>query len=215
MALKVAGDVVPKDAVILSENDAVSYQWEQIFKWPNKSDVWAFRYGLASVSGTAAVSAGYIIRHHRRKLKLREYGYLTSMFAVMVAPAIAAGVAHAEFITNDLLLFKTPCPVCLQTKAAAVQLVAGLMYPLIFSPLTCTVLAIQGGFRIPAPPGKLNALKMWYKFSKPIVLPLTIMIGLQILCATSLTYIEAKQFYELNEKLLAESGEKSAADCTT
>ena len=57
---------------------------------------WAFRYGLVSISGTAAITAGYILRFHRRKIKLREYGYLTSAMAVMVAPAVAAGVTHIE-----------------------------------------------------------------------------------------------------------------------
>ena len=39
MALRKVEKTIPKNAVVLNENEALHYQWKQIFEWPHKWDV--------------------------------------------------------------------------------------------------------------------------------------------------------------------------------
>ena len=61
---------------------------------------------------------------------------------------------------------------------------------------------MHGGVRIPNRNGWWNTFQSWYKLSKPMYLPLTIMAGIQVFCSIGLTYFEGKQFYELQQKLM-------------
>ena len=47
----------------------------------------------------------------------------------MLVPAAMAGIAHQKYVVQDILLQETVCPVCIETRAIAMQVTAGSLLP--------------------------------------------------------------------------------------
>ncbi|XP_043480355.1 uncharacterized protein LOC122510033 isoform X1 [Leptopilina heterotoma] len=193
---------VPKNAVLLSEDDAIDYQWKLLRNWPIKSEVWAFKYGISSLIGAAGFTGLYIGRYYRRKLKLQHYGYITTLLSTVVSASFGAGFLHVEFVMSDVLLEKTPCPVCVQTRASLLQISSGVIYPLIISPILSAMIAVRIGVRMPYYTEWRELAKLWSKVTKPLAGRILLLIAFHGLMATGVTYYEAQQVYNIQEKLL-------------
>ncbi|XP_043480356.1 uncharacterized protein LOC122510033 isoform X2 [Leptopilina heterotoma] len=150
---------VPKNAVLLSEDDAIDYQWKLLRNWPIKSEVWAFKYGISSLIGAAGFTGLYIGRYYRRKLKLQHYGYITTLLSTVVSASFGAGFLHVE-------------------------------------------IAVRIGVRMPYYTEWRELAKLWSKVTKPLAGRILLLIAFHGLMATGVTYYEAQQVYNIQEKLL-------------
>lgn len=67
---------------------------------------WAFKYGFNSLIGVAGLTGLYIGKYYRRKLKLQEHGYITTLFSTIISATFGAGYLHMEvYIYGKLILF--------------------------------------------------------------------------------------------------------------
>ncbi|EAA12082.4 uncharacterized protein LOC120905897 [Anopheles arabiensis] len=195
---------IPKDAVRLSEEEAVQYFLKLVQNWENRSEVWPIIY-TPGVLGAGTVFTGfYINNYYRRVLKLGSYGRLSSYLPAVALPAIMATFFHTTFVLPDIVLNKEPCPVCLQTRAALLQTGFGVAYPMLLVPLSSFMFATRHfTYRLPSIVEKpKEVLKLYRKLSGPIMLPITLMLAFSTALAIFLTGKEYETVYKVNIRLL-------------
>ncbi|XP_049300355.1 uncharacterized protein LOC125773542 [Anopheles funestus] len=195
---------IPEDAVRLSEEDAIQYFLNLVKNWENKSEVWPIVYTPGILGGSTVFSSFYINNYYRRVLKLGNYGRFSSYLPAVALPAIMATVFHSTFVLPDVLLRKEPCPVCLQTRAAAFQSVFAVAYPMMLVPLSSFMFATRHfTYRLPSIVEKpKEVLKLYRKLSGPIMMPITIMLAFNVALTIFLTGKEFETVYNINFKLL-------------
>lgn len=107
---------VPKDAVRLTQEQALAYQMNLIRDWPKLSDVYVvrlkdisgnselfhdfcfrftLRMGPGLLGGAATISSLIINNHFRYKLKLGAYGRMSSYLSVVATPVLISALFHA------------------------------------------------------------------------------------------------------------------------
>ncbi|XP_035893343.1 uncharacterized protein LOC118503775 [Anopheles stephensi] len=195
---------IPEDAVRLSEEDAIQYFLNLVKDWENKSEVWPIIY-TPGLLGTGTVFSGfYINNYYRRVLKLGNYGRFSSYLPAVALPAIMATVFHSTFVVPDVVLRKTPCPVCLQTRAALIQGAFAVAYPMLLVPLSSFMFATRHfTYRLPSITEKpKEVLKLYRKLSGPIMMPITMMLAFNVALAIFLTGKEFESVYKVNFRLL-------------
>uniref|UniRef100_A0A069DXF8 Putative conserved plasma membrane protein n=1 Tax=Panstrongylus megistus TaxID=65343 RepID=A0A069DXF8_9HEMI len=194
----------PEGSVRLTEEEAANLQWKLIYNWKPTSDVWPFRYGMASLAVGATLSAILIVGHFRRKLKLRNIGYFAMYMPNVVMPTLALPLLHQKLVTEPILL-QTECPVCIQLRSIVLQNGLGLIYPLILSP-TCGFLLATSQATIRLPILSLGNLGSLFSIYRGILQPFTNrLLGLSLfhtVLAVSVTEAEARSFFKLQRTLL-------------
>lgn len=154
---------IPKDAVRLSEEEAVQYFLKLVQNWENRSEVWPIIY-TPGVLGAGTVFTGfYINNYYRRVLKLGSYGRLSSYLPAVALPAIMATFFHTTFVLPDIVLNKEPCPVCLQTRAALLQTGFGVAYPMLLVPLSSFM--VRGRNREENANGQRSFIALVFRYS--------------------------------------------------
>ncbi|CAG9765164.1 unnamed protein product [Ceutorhynchus assimilis] len=135
---------IPQDAVVLSEKEAVKYQLDIIKNWPKTSQVFCLKYGPHILAGASLLTGAYYNNYFRRKFMLGHYGRMATYLPICFVPLTLSAILHTELVVKDVLLMKSyTCPVCLQSRAAALQAIIGGIYPLIMAPIGCSVLAVR------------------------------------------------------------------------
>ncbi|CAH4037644.1 uncharacterized protein LOC123720097 [Pieris brassicae] len=208
---------IPKDAVVLNENEASSYIWEIVYDWKNLSDVWALRHGSTILGVINAVSGVVINRHYRAKLKLGTYGHLATLIPVSVMPAMLTMLFHRHLISTNLLLMKNEhCPICYEVRSAAIQLAMGITYPMLLAPTGALMLANRyNTYRVPhLQQGPKVMFKFVQKLTKPLTGTLTTLSLIQVAASSIITYFEFKnnivfrnKLVDLERKILKERGQ--------
>ncbi|XP_053678586.1 uncharacterized protein LOC128728960 [Anopheles nili] len=195
---------IPKDAVRLSEEEAIQYFLKLVHRWDNKSDVWPMIYTPGILGACTVVSGFYINHYYRRVLKLGNYGRLSSYLPAVALPAIMATMFHSVFVVPDLILNQQSCPVCLQTRAAAFQGGFSVAYPMLLVPLSSFMFATRHfTYRLPSITEKpRDVLKLYKKLSGPIMLPITFLLAFNVGLSMFLTGKEFQTVYKINLKLL-------------
>ncbi|EDV59353.1 uncharacterized protein LOC6540987 [Drosophila erecta] len=191
---------LPKDAVVITEDQALKYQWKIITAWDKIGDVWSLRYTPGILSALAAGTGAYINNHYRTKLRLGGHGRLSSYLPIVAVPAIFTMLAHKFFIQRPILLNPLgECPVCIQVRSAAFQTSLGIVYPTILAPFAAFMFATRCyTYRIPSiTESPREVFQLWRKFTRPIVPALGTIIGLQALLTMFLTGQEDKQNFKL------------------
>ncbi|CAG9858654.1 unnamed protein product [Phyllotreta striolata] len=126
---------IPKDAVILTKPQAITYQYKILNNWPHFSDVWGFKYSRYLLAMSTTFSSMYINNYFRTKFRLLNYGRLSSYLPICVVPAAMSVLVHTDFVTSELVVGgNDTCPVCLQTRAAALQTAVGFLIPFALAP---------------------------------------------------------------------------------
>uniref|UniRef100_A0A182QAC0 Transmembrane protein 126A n=1 Tax=Anopheles farauti TaxID=69004 RepID=A0A182QAC0_9DIPT len=194
---------IPQDAVRLSEEEAVQYFMKLVRGWESKSEVWPIIYTPGLLGGCTVFTGFYINSYYRRVLKLGNYGRLSSYLPAVALPAIMATVFHTTFVTPSVVLRKEPCPVCLQTRAAAIQGGFAVAYPMLLVPLSSFMFASRHfTYRLPSitekPKEVLNLIR---KLSGPIMMPITLMLAFNVALAMFLTGKEFETVYKVNMEL--------------
>ncbi|KAK0082315.1 hypothetical protein PV325_010679 [Microctonus aethiopoides] len=203
MALKIANSRdVPENCIQLTGEEAVSYQWNQIINWPKRWDVWPYAYGIPTLAFIAGVSGSRVNEHYRLKLKLRRYGFSSTSLAMTLTPAIFSVASHCLFVTPDIFLNENNCILCLQTRAAALQLFCSIIYPAVMSPSANFMFATRHGtYPLPYWKDYKNTFKLWLTMNKTLAPKMIFNIPIQIFAAGFVTYMEAKSLYTIRSKL--------------
>ncbi|XP_067626714.1 uncharacterized protein [Eurosta solidaginis] len=205
MALSLAHkDDIPKDAVIISTEQALAYQWGVISKWENRWEVWSLRFGPGILGAMAGAAGVYINSHYRHKLKLGNYGKVSTYLPIVVIPTMFSMMAHKFFVQRSIILDDfTGCPLCLQIRAGAVQGALGVCYPTILAPFAASMFATRHfTYRLPSITEEpLEVFKLWRKLARPIFPVLGAALAGQAVIAMYITYKEQMQNWKLHMKL--------------
>lgn len=97
---------------------------------------WALVYTPGALGATAVFSSVYMNNHFRNKLRLGNYGRLSSYIPAVALPAIMAMVFHTQFVLPDVILSRNQCPVCVQTRAGLIQGGFSTAYPMVLVPMS-------------------------------------------------------------------------------
>ncbi|XP_017859026.1 PREDICTED: transmembrane protein 126A isoform X2 [Drosophila arizonae] len=191
---------LPTDAVIISEDHALRYQWKIITSWDKIGEVWSLRYAPGILSAMAAATGAYVNNHYRRRLRLGAHGRLSSYLPIVVVPAIFTMLTHKFFIQSPLLLRPlTECPVCTQVRSAAIQTALGVVYPTILAPFAAFMFASRCyTYRLPSITENPREVFMLYrKLTRPIIPAISTLIAIQAFITMYLTGKEETQNYNI------------------
>ncbi|XP_067008174.1 uncharacterized protein [Anabrus simplex] len=200
---------LPEGAVLIAEKEAVTYQWKLINDWTPVKDVWPFKFGVGILGGSSVLSAVYINNHYRKKLKLHNFGKFSSFIPSVVLPVVMSSIFHTQFITNDIIIGKTLCPVCVELRAAGIQSLFSTVYPCIMAPFAAASFATRYyTYKVPSLlHNPKAALQLWMKFTRPIGNTLFGMCVLQAIVAMTVTYYEAKAHFKIQNELIRQEHE--------
>ncbi|XP_053965568.1 uncharacterized protein LOC128867953 [Anastrepha ludens] len=195
---------IPKDAVIINEEEALAYQYSVISNWDNRWDVWSLRYGPGLLGAMAAATGVYVNSHYRRKLKLGNYGKGSTYLPIVVIPAMFSVLAH-KFLVQRLVLLdqRAECPLCLQMRASFFQGGVGVCYPTVLAPFAAFMFATRHyTYSLPSVTKEpLAVFKLWQKMTRPILPVLGAALAGQAVVAMYITYKEQQQNWRLTMKM--------------
>ncbi|XP_075224201.1 transmembrane protein 126 [Lycorma delicatula] len=199
------GDL-PSGAVLLTKSEAEKKQWELVYSWKPVTEIWSLRYGHAFLSSATIISSIIITSYYRRSFKLGSFGQLTTQIPTCFIPGFSSSLFHGHFVVSPLLL-QNECPVCVQTRSSAIQLICAVFIPGILAPLVSMGYSYQyGPSRLPFPSLK-NArelFQIYWRITKRFQRRLAFIAGANALLATFITYKEASSVYYMQMKLIEE-----------
>ncbi|XP_045606779.2 uncharacterized protein [Procambarus clarkii] len=173
-----------------------------INEWKPASDVFALKNYVFGLSAINSCTAAYINAHYRKAVKLRSQAFIPTLIPVVFLPAIAGSVLHHHFVQRPLLLQKFQCPVCLELRGGAVQLFAGILYPLVLAPLASFQFATRlYTYALPSVFEPKALLKEVFRMTRPLLSKLYILAGLQVIVGTAWTHWEAHNIFTVMSKL--------------
>ncbi|XP_030768107.1 uncharacterized protein LOC115891703 [Sitophilus oryzae] len=194
---------LPKDAKVLTEEQALGFQIEIIKKWPSRLEVAALRYGPFLLGAASVYTGVFLNSHFRKKLMLFHYGKLSTYLPIVVLPAASSLLYHYEFVLKDIVLMKTPCPTCIELRSAAFQALFGVIFPLILAPLGCA--AVSQRYKTYYLPDPKNDPKLAFNefksFFKPISKKVWYMFLAHAFLGSALSYFEIRDIININKKL--------------
>lgn len=92
----------------------------------------------------AAIGGIYINNHYRTKLRLANYGRLSSYLPIVALPAITTSLIHSVVVKPDFMLQKQPCAMCTQIKGGLLHASLAIVYPMVLSPLASFMVSSSG-----------------------------------------------------------------------
>ncbi|XP_077283998.1 transmembrane protein 126 [Arctopsyche grandis] len=193
----------PKDAIIVSKQEAIMRQWGLINEWIPKSDVWAIRFGCVVAGLSSLVTGFYTNWYYRKKLKIGTIGYTSSYLPMVLVPTLSSFIMHKQMITSNIITQTEACPVCVEVKAIAIHCGCGTLYPLLLGPVTSYMIAsTYNTCRIPMI--NIETKKLW-KFhletSKPLYRKIPLFLLINLIPAVAITYMEFENFNTILQKL--------------
>lgn len=155
------------------------------------------------LGGLTAATGAYINNYYRHKLKLGNWGKLSTYLPIVVIPTIVSMIAHKGGVTKDVILKPNTCSTCLEIRASFIQSGFGVVYPTIMAPLAAFMFATRHfTYRLPEITEKpMEVLQLWRKLTKPIVPTITALICFHGICAILITHKELAHFHKLQLKL--------------
>ncbi|CAH2991424.1 unnamed protein product [Chilo suppressalis] len=205
MVLMKSKENVPKDAVLLTEEDAIKYAWDFVDGWKTPSDVWALRFGPFILGGINAISGLIINNHFRNKLKLGPYGFLSSAIPISLMPGILTPLFHRYIVSTDMLLMKAEtCPLCYEIRSTVLQLGLGVVYPMLLAPTTAMMLSHRyATARIPELyDGPRVIVKFVSKLARPLQGTVATLAGLQVVSSALITYFEMRNILSIRREVM-------------
>ncbi|XP_035709733.1 uncharacterized protein LOC110851723 isoform X2 [Folsomia candida] len=169
-----------------------------ISKWPNY-DVWPFSYGLGVLGISSAATAGFLNKTFRDALYLDFRLRFSSYIGLMALSGVSSVIWHHIAVSNPIVQESSrySCPICLQVRAAGVQLATGLVYPMIFAPVVSYVVA--SSFKDRHLPRIYNRPKDVLSYTTSVYKPLKGTLGVlaaaHVLISMGITYFQQKAFF--------------------
>ncbi|XP_058811552.1 uncharacterized protein LOC131676503 [Topomyia yanbarensis] len=195
---------IPEDAVKLNETQAVLYFMKIVEGWDNKWESWPLIHSPGILGATTVVSSIYINSHYRNKLKLGNYGRLSSYIPAVVLPAIMTTFFHKMYVVPEVTLNRQQCPVCIQVRAGLFQAGFSTIYPMLLAPLSAFMFATRHfTYRLPSITEQpREVLTLYRKMTRPITLAVTGLLAFNLMLSMFLTGSEIESVYKINLKLL-------------
>ena len=120
-----------------------------------------------------------------------------------LVPASLCGISHLYLITADIALQETPCSVCVETRATALQVICGAWLPFASSLLGYVMVGRGADLKwIPGPRASWGAWLSLYKDilskSQNILVMVTVA---QMLVAGVLVYLQTSNYWSIMQEL--------------
>ena len=120
-----------------------------------------------------------------------------------LVPASLCGISHLYLITADIALQETPCSVCVETRATALQVICGAWLPFASSLLGYVMVGRGADLKwVPGPRASWGAWLGLYKDilskSQNILVMVTVA---QILVAGVLVYLQTSNYWSIMQEL--------------
>lgn len=189
----------------LTAKEALSF----ILDWKPASDMYAFHYNNIILSSSAALSAVYINYRFRRALKLRNFAFISTYTAAVCIPVVSSAVLHGLVVVKPMITRQgataSQCPVCLESKSGLIQMMGGVLYPMILSPLASIPFADR--YMTIAVPSVMHepklVLEMIAKMLRPVSKTLLIITVAQGVLGMAVAHWEFSNLFGMIEKILA------------
>ncbi|GAB1861175.1 Transmembrane protein 126A [Camponotus japonicus] len=189
---------IPKDAVLLSKYEALNHQTKFYRNWKPQSDVWPLLYGRPILATAAACTGFYINLRFRKKLRLRDYGWLPTIVSLTAVPTAMTGLFYSEFVLNKLLLLEVRCPLCLEIRSVLSQIFTGVFCPLMLVPIANFSMAhTSGTFNVPLITDVKKTLKIVSSVYQPMLPTLATIFTLHVLLAGFITHSQIKSLLHI------------------
>ncbi|XP_059472778.1 transmembrane protein 126A [Neocloeon triangulifer] len=212
MALLHKRDEQIHDLIVLERNEALNKQREILQAWEPQSQLWSVNHSPTILASISALTAMYINNHYRKKMRLFNYGRLSSYLPTVVIPSMITAFGHSMLVQNDVLLRDTRCVLCIQMRCAALQVATSVCYPMVLAPLAALGFAARyRTFIVPnliSAQGRKFAAETWIKFTKPIANNLLAIVAAQGLTASFLAYHQIKTVAMVDVKFAEIVGEE-------
>ncbi|OQV24107.1 hypothetical protein BV898_02059 [Hypsibius exemplaris] len=112
-------------------------------KWQPEHDMYPLLYGPFALGMLSSLTALPILTHYRSFLKLRTKGAIISTVALLMLPAGCVAGMQISLVVEPLLSKPIMCPVCYEVRSAALQLAAGVAWPMVSCSSLSLFLAIS------------------------------------------------------------------------
>lgn len=143
---------IPENAKHLTREEVLRYQWESIDNEKNRLKVWPFTIGTSLIAASSAVTGILFVNNFRRRFKLRGYSLLLTFLPGVIIPTGFSLLSNRLGVVDDILTGQfNHCSTCAHTRAMFIQTLAGLIYPLMMTPIT-TITAAKRHNTIAVPP---------------------------------------------------------------
>ncbi|KAJ6637089.1 Complex I assembly factor TMEM126B, mitochondrial [Pseudolycoriella hygida] len=197
---------VPKDAVILTEGEALRLQWEEVDEYRGEQKLWSLRHGASLLGCLSAATGIYINHHYRSRLRLGKYGAFSTYLPIVVLPALVTTAYHKTFIQSAIILRQEPCPLCVQIRASFFQTCCGLVYPAALAPVASYMFAVrQFTYRLPPFSKPKELFAVYRKMTKPLSMFFSIALAIHVITAMALTQREILEFHGLEQETLTKT----------
>lgn len=199
------GDPGRTKLVRITAKEAADLQWDTISKWKPARDVWPFTYGVGILAAASAFVGAYFNGHYRRVTKLGTYGKFATFVPAVIVPSILTAGIHLKYVTSEVLLATNggPCPVCIEMRAAAIQLAFGLAYPLVLIPFGVFSVASRFyTYRVPPVIPVGYFVRHWWKITKPKLGAINVLLVAHVIAAAAITHAQFASMDKINRKLI-------------
>ena len=166
-----------------------------IFRWPFRMGPW--------MVGTAAGMTGLLsLNYVHRILRLREFAKFSVFAATVPIPAFLTIILNTTMVTESIMLQNTQCPVCLELRAAAIQLGTGFVQPVglaVFS--TIMVASSKKYYQLPPWHQPLAIVRELRKIMQPMHGLLTLLVTVNLFTAFNVARFQMEKMPLIMEKL--------------
>lgn len=195
---------LPDDAVLLSKSEAIELQWRLVLTWKPRTDAWPFSVGTSLLASVAGLGGFVVNNHYRRKLNLLLYAPLTTFLPLVVVPMALTASMQAWLVGSEILIGNYTCPLCMETRAALLQLGLGMGYPLVLAPFATFYLAAASyRYAVPSITDYKGVYSLYKKVNKRLGTKLMYLCALQVIGATAITKLQMNSIGKISDKILA------------
>ncbi|XP_014666111.1 PREDICTED: transmembrane protein 126A-like [Priapulus caudatus] len=192
-----------KGVKLISREEARAMQRKFIHTWRPEEDTRPFRYGTPILAVLSSLGGILLQAHYRKAFLLGSHGLISTYLPAAALPGITTGLFQYQFVTMDILTGATPCPTCVEIRSATYQLILGIIYPMVLTPVAAAFVAGKYyTYPIPEMRQYKSVIDLWRQTTFPLSRPLALMAGIQIAAALMTTYKQGKAMDIIQEKIL-------------
>lgn len=190
---------------IMSEKEAGLVAADMVSRWKPWSDVWAIRHGTGVPVLLAGIPGLFMTNRVRTIHKIggsRSSGRLLMILPASIIPMLLCS-GNQYFATNDILLGKTACPVCLEVRTTSLQLAAGVALPSVLTLITN--LTYMQTLRVRGLPSDLISMEFLRWGGRVLNKCSALLFASAFLQAASVSFLlhkQRNQWADINRKLL-------------
>lgn len=156
--------------------------------------------------GALAAIGGFLHNNYWRKVFcLRNKMVFATFVPTAVIPAILAIQADHSWVLRPMQMRQVVCPTCLELRACVIQLAVGFAQPMVLGALSAAYTAkISRTYAIPPWSQPRVVLQMYMDLGKKLRNPALMLLLLQVVVASALTYEQQRSVNKLINKMAQE-----------